>query len=184
MLSLAALCRRRSSLSRPMTSRLRPRRCFVMSYSMPVMPSRSTGPSKTATTCTRALLASSRAMTASYSVSRILPEGKIYTDDFLGEQVIHRGNFFVRIPYTVTGVETGHTRADRSRVAAAATVAFAICPRNGSKRSRCRSLPRTPARSISATRRARSRASFHRPTKCFSPRCSSSTAIPSKSGSA
>ncbi|MCK5326440.1 MAG: hypothetical protein KAJ57_10535, partial [Woeseiaceae bacterium] len=32
-----------------------------------------------------------------------LPEGKVYTDDFLGEQVIHRGNFFVRIPYTVEG---------------------------------------------------------------------------------
>jgi thiol:disulfide interchange protein DsbD len=32
-----------------------------------------------------------------------LPEGKVYTDDFLGEQVIYRGNFFVRIPYTVEG---------------------------------------------------------------------------------
>ncbi|NNC77983.1 MAG: protein-disulfide reductase DsbD [Woeseiaceae bacterium] len=32
-----------------------------------------------------------------------LPEGKVYTDEFLGEQVIYRGNFFVRIPYTVTG---------------------------------------------------------------------------------
>ena len=32
-----------------------------------------------------------------------VPEGKVYTDDFLGEQVIHRGNFFVRIPYTVEG---------------------------------------------------------------------------------
>ncbi|MDH3747733.1 MAG: protein-disulfide reductase DsbD [Gammaproteobacteria bacterium] len=32
-----------------------------------------------------------------------LPEGKVYTDEFLGEQVIYRGNFFVRIPYTVSG---------------------------------------------------------------------------------
>jgi thiol:disulfide interchange protein DsbD len=32
-----------------------------------------------------------------------LPEGKVYTDEFLGEQVIYRGNFFVRIPYTVDG---------------------------------------------------------------------------------
>jgi thiol:disulfide interchange protein DsbD len=32
-----------------------------------------------------------------------LPAGKVYTDDFLGEQVIYRGNFFVRIPYTVKG---------------------------------------------------------------------------------
>ena len=32
-----------------------------------------------------------------------LPEGKIYNDEFLGEQVIYRGNFFVRIPYTVNG---------------------------------------------------------------------------------
>ena len=32
-----------------------------------------------------------------------LPEGKVYNDEFLGEQVIYRGNFFVRIPYTVAG---------------------------------------------------------------------------------
>jgi len=32
-----------------------------------------------------------------------LPEGKVYSDEFLGEQVIYRGNFFVRIPYTVDG---------------------------------------------------------------------------------
>ena len=32
-----------------------------------------------------------------------LPEGKVYTDEFLGEQVIYRNNFFVRIPYTITG---------------------------------------------------------------------------------
>ncbi|MDH3758864.1 MAG: protein-disulfide reductase DsbD, partial [Gammaproteobacteria bacterium] len=32
-----------------------------------------------------------------------LPEGKVYNDEFLGEQVIYRGNFFVRIPYTVSG---------------------------------------------------------------------------------
>ena len=32
-----------------------------------------------------------------------LPEGKVYTDDFLGEQVIYRDNFLVRIPYTVSG---------------------------------------------------------------------------------
>lgn len=32
-----------------------------------------------------------------------LPQGKVYNDEFLGEQVIYRGNFFVRIPYTVDG---------------------------------------------------------------------------------
>jgi thiol:disulfide interchange protein DsbD len=32
-----------------------------------------------------------------------LPQGKVYNDEFLGEQVIYRGNFFVRIPYTVSG---------------------------------------------------------------------------------
>ncbi len=32
-----------------------------------------------------------------------LPEGKVYNDEFLGEQIIYRGNFFVRIPYTVKG---------------------------------------------------------------------------------
>jgi len=32
-----------------------------------------------------------------------LPEGKVYSDEFLGEQVIYRGNFFVRIPYTIEG---------------------------------------------------------------------------------
>jgi thiol:disulfide interchange protein DsbD len=32
-----------------------------------------------------------------------LPEGKVYKDEFLGEQVIYRGNFLVRIPYTLTG---------------------------------------------------------------------------------
>jgi thiol:disulfide interchange protein DsbD len=32
-----------------------------------------------------------------------LPEGKVYSDEFLGEQIIYRGNFFVRIPYTIEG---------------------------------------------------------------------------------
>jgi thiol:disulfide interchange protein DsbD len=32
-----------------------------------------------------------------------LPAGKVYNDEFLGEQVIYRGNFFVRIPYAVSG---------------------------------------------------------------------------------
>jgi thiol:disulfide interchange protein DsbD len=32
-----------------------------------------------------------------------LPDGKIHTDEFLGEQEIYRGSFFVRIPYTVNG---------------------------------------------------------------------------------
>ncbi len=34
-----------------------------------------------------------------------LPEGKVYTDEFLGEQVIYRDNFFVRIPYSVAGTK-------------------------------------------------------------------------------
>jgi len=32
-----------------------------------------------------------------------LPEGKVYSDEFLGEQIIYRDNFFVRIPYTIEG---------------------------------------------------------------------------------
>jgi len=32
-----------------------------------------------------------------------LPEGKVHDDEFFGEQVVYRGNFFVRIPYTVVG---------------------------------------------------------------------------------
>jgi thiol:disulfide interchange protein DsbD len=32
-----------------------------------------------------------------------MPVGKVHTDEFLGEQTIYRGNFFVRIPYTVNG---------------------------------------------------------------------------------
>ena len=32
-----------------------------------------------------------------------LPEGKVYSDEFLGEQIIHRGSFFVRVPYTIEG---------------------------------------------------------------------------------
>jgi thiol:disulfide interchange protein DsbD len=32
-----------------------------------------------------------------------LPQGKIHSDPFLGEQVIYRGNFLVRIPYSVVG---------------------------------------------------------------------------------
>lgn len=32
-----------------------------------------------------------------------LPDGKVHSDEFLGEQVIYRGNFFVRLPYTVAG---------------------------------------------------------------------------------
>ncbi len=32
-----------------------------------------------------------------------MPEGKVYQDEFLGEQVIYRGNFLVRIPYAASG---------------------------------------------------------------------------------
>ena len=32
-----------------------------------------------------------------------LPEGEVHSDEFLGEQIIHRDNFFVRIPYTISG---------------------------------------------------------------------------------
>ncbi len=32
-----------------------------------------------------------------------LPDGELHTDEFLGEQVTYRGNFFVRIPYTFKG---------------------------------------------------------------------------------
>ncbi len=32
-----------------------------------------------------------------------LPAGKIHNDEFFGEQVVYRGNFFVRIPYTLNG---------------------------------------------------------------------------------
>jgi thiol:disulfide interchange protein DsbD len=32
-----------------------------------------------------------------------LPEGKVHDDEFFGEQVVYRGNFFIRIPYTVVG---------------------------------------------------------------------------------
>jgi len=32
-----------------------------------------------------------------------MPAGKVYDDEFLGEQVIYRGNFLVRIPYSVAG---------------------------------------------------------------------------------
>jgi len=32
-----------------------------------------------------------------------LPEGKVHDDEFFGEQVVYRGNFFVRIPYTIVG---------------------------------------------------------------------------------
>lgn len=32
-----------------------------------------------------------------------LPPGKVHSDEFLGEQTIYRGNFFVRIPYQING---------------------------------------------------------------------------------
>lgn len=32
-----------------------------------------------------------------------LPEGEVHDDEFFGEQVVYRGNFFVRIPYTIAG---------------------------------------------------------------------------------
>ena len=32
-----------------------------------------------------------------------LPEGEVHNDEYFGEQVVYRGNFFVRIPYTVSG---------------------------------------------------------------------------------
>jgi len=32
-----------------------------------------------------------------------LPDGEVHDDEFFGEQVVYRGNFFVRIPYSVKG---------------------------------------------------------------------------------
>lgn len=32
-----------------------------------------------------------------------MPEGKVHSDEFLGEQTVYRGSFFIRIPYTVAG---------------------------------------------------------------------------------
>jgi thiol:disulfide interchange protein DsbD len=32
-----------------------------------------------------------------------LPDGEVHNDEFFGEQVVYRGNFFVSIPYTVNG---------------------------------------------------------------------------------
>jgi thiol:disulfide interchange protein DsbD len=32
-----------------------------------------------------------------------LPAGEVHDDEYFGEQVVYRGNFFVRIPYTVVG---------------------------------------------------------------------------------
>jgi len=32
-----------------------------------------------------------------------LPDGEVHDDEFFGEQVVYRGNFFIRIPYTVVG---------------------------------------------------------------------------------
>ena len=32
-----------------------------------------------------------------------LPEGEVHDDEFFGEQVVYRGNFFIRIPYTIVG---------------------------------------------------------------------------------
>jgi len=32
-----------------------------------------------------------------------LPEGEVHNDEYFGEQVVYRGNFFVRIPYSVVG---------------------------------------------------------------------------------
>jgi len=36
-----------------------------------------------------------------------LPDGELHSDEFLGEQVVYRGNFFVRLPYTVAGTKPG-----------------------------------------------------------------------------
>ena len=36
-----------------------------------------------------------------------MPEGKVYNDEFMGEQVIYRKNFLIRIPYTVSGARPG-----------------------------------------------------------------------------
>jgi thiol:disulfide interchange protein DsbD len=32
-----------------------------------------------------------------------LPDGEVHNDEFFGEQIVYRGNFFIRIPYTVQG---------------------------------------------------------------------------------
>jgi thiol:disulfide interchange protein DsbD len=33
----------------------------------------------------------------------VLPDGEVHSDEYFGEQVVHRNNFFVRIPYTISG---------------------------------------------------------------------------------
>jgi len=35
----------------------------------------------------------------------VLPDGEVHNDEFFGEQVVYRGNFYVRIPYTVEGAK-------------------------------------------------------------------------------
>jgi len=34
-----------------------------------------------------------------------LPDGEVHNDEYFGEQVVYRGNFYVRIPYTVEGAK-------------------------------------------------------------------------------
>lgn len=38
-----------------------------------------------------------------------LPEGEVHTDEYFGEQVVYRNNFFVRIPYTIEGARPTST---------------------------------------------------------------------------
>lgn len=34
-----------------------------------------------------------------------LPDGEVHNDEYFGEQVVYRGNFYVRIPYTIEGAK-------------------------------------------------------------------------------
>ena len=44
-----------------------------------------------------------------------LPEGEVHEDEFLGKQDVYRGNFFVRIPYTVKATAAQRDLTIKSR---------------------------------------------------------------------
>ena len=156
--------------SRPMISRLPHRRCFVMSYSTQAMPWRSTGPSMTAFICTRAPSVSTLADDDAIVLGEpdLSPRARSTPTNFSVSRSFYRGNFFVRIPYTVNGDKPDTAGANDREPRLYRWRLLLHAPGVGRDRRDVAAGSRTPERSTLATRQARSKASSRRPTKCSS----------------
>ena len=52
-----------------------------------------------------------------------LPEGEVHTDEYFGEQIVYRNNFFVRIPYSAAEEKPAKKKTAAKKTAAKKTAA-------------------------------------------------------------